>query len=75
MTSPAWKRTLARLDERGATYSKVVGRPGTYLVDWHEPGYPTPDGRPWTWWVEAGRRGHGGKKGLRAIARRARRSR
>ena len=41
----------ARLDQRGAVHTNVAS-PGTYLVEWREPGYPTPDGRPWTWWEE-----------------------
>lgn len=44
---PRWKRLLAAFDARGATYAELTGRPGWYVVEWYEPGYPTPDGGPW----------------------------
>lgn len=66
---PRWKRILAWFDERGATYAGLAGRPGWYVVEWYEPGYPTPDGGPWRQVYHPGmpRR----KQMLRAVAKRA----
>lgn len=44
---PRWKRLLAAFDARGATYVQLAGRPGWFVVEWYEPGIPTPDGGPW----------------------------
>lgn len=76
MASPSrrpsiWKRVLARLDERGATFTALPERPGEFLAEWHEPGYPTPDGRPWQQIFRPGQRLYGSRAMLRAIARRA----
>lgn len=64
-----WERTLAALDKRGATYAGLDGHPGWYVIEWYEPGYPTPDGGPWR---QVYRPGMPRQKGmLRAVARRA----
>jgi hypothetical protein len=44
---PKWKRLLAAFDARGATYAELAERPGWYVVEWYEPGYPQPDGASW----------------------------
>lgn len=44
--APRWKRLLAAFDARGATYAELAGRPGWFIVEWYEPGYPQPNGAP-----------------------------
>lgn len=68
---PRWRRILARLDARDATYAAVEGRPGWYVAAWFEPSYPQPDGGPWEQYFRPGQRIYGSKAILRAVAKRA----
>lgn len=58
-----WRRLLKAFDERGATYARIAGRPGWFVVEWLQ------DGEPWQQVYHPGmpRR----KLMMRAIARRA----
>ena len=66
-----WRRTLANLDQRGATYAELDRHPGCYVVEWYEPHCPTPDGGPWRHIYRPGAPGAGGPLFFQALAKRA----
>jgi hypothetical protein len=68
---PRWRRVLAALDARGATYAALPDRPGWFIAEWHDPDYPSPNGGPWHQVFMPGRRFYGSKALMRSVAKRA----
>lgn len=44
-----FQRCIAYLERVGAVFMSIEGHPNWFVAHWHDPDYPTPDGRPTRW--------------------------